>query len=259
MHDSLKDKRVVITAAATGVGRAMADGFLAAGARVHICDIDGAALEACRASHAGIGTTRADVADPGDVARLFDEALNGLGGLDVMINNAGIAGPTCPIEDCAVEDWRRTLAIDLDGAFYCLRHAVPALKQAGGGSIVNISSTAGLFAFPLRAPYAAAKWAIIGLTKTLASELGAFGIRANAICPGAVEGPRMEQVIAAQASAQGVEPEAVRDTYLRQSSLQTFVSPAEIADAALFLCSDGGRKISGQVLAVDGHVETISG
>jgi len=258
MYDSLKGKRVIITAAASGIGRTMAEAFLANGARVHICDIDTGQLAAFQAEQPNLGTSVTDVADPDQVAGLFEAALAELGGLDVMINNAGIAGPTCPVEDCSIEDWRRTLAIDLDGTFFCLRHAVPALKQAGGGSIINISSTAGLFGFPYRAPYGAAKWGVIGLTKTLAKELGPSGIRVNAICPGAVAGPRIDHVIEAQAETRGVEVKTVRDEYLRMSSLRTFIDASDIAEMALFLCADAGHKVSGQALAVDGHIETLA-
>lgn len=258
IYHSLEGKRVIITAAASGIGRAMAEAFLANRARVHICDIDAEQLAALRAEQPELGTSVTDVGDPDQVAALFDEALAGLGGLDIMINNAGIAGPTCPVEDCSVEDWRRTLAIDLDGTFFCLRHAVPALKRSGGGSIINLSSTAGLFGFPYRAPYAAAKWGVIGLTKTLAKELGPSGIRVNAICPGAVEGPRIDHVIAAQAETRGIEAETVREEYLGMSSLRTFIDASDIADMALFLCADAGHKVSGQALAVDGHIETLA-
>ncbi|MDH3474883.1 MAG: SDR family oxidoreductase [Rhodospirillales bacterium] len=258
MQDSLQGKRVVITAGGSGLGRVMAEAFLAAGARVHVCDVDVAALDETHGANPGVGTTVADVAEPEQVAHLFSEAEADLGGLDVMINNAGIAGPTGALEQIAPEDWRRTIAVDLDGVFYCLRHAVPLLKQAGGGSIVNISSTAGLFGFPLRAPYAAAKWAVIGLTKTLAMELGPCGIRVNAICPGSIEGPRIDRVIAAAAEARGVSAREQRDFYLRQSSLRCFVTAEDIANMALFLASDAGSKISGQALAVDGHTEFLS-
>ena len=257
MHESLAGQRVLITAGGAGLGRVMAEAFLSAGARVHVCDTDGAALEEASAALPGLSATVADVSDPDQVDRLFDEAQSHLGNLDVLVNNAGIAGPTGPVEDCTPEDWRRTLAVDLDGVFYCLRRAVPLLKRQGRGSIVNISSTAGLLGFPERAPYAAAKWGVIGLTKTLAMELGPHGIRANAICPGSIEGPRIDRVIAAAAESQGVTAEAMRDTYLSHVSLRTFVKAKDIANMALFLCSDAGSKISGQALAVDGHTETL--
>jgi len=258
MHPSLKDKRVIITAAASGIGWAIAEAFVEAGARVHICDLSADDLATAQGSLSGLGTTVADVADPAAVDRLFDEAAAHLGGLDVLVNNAGIAGPTGPVETLDYEDWRRTIAVGLDSQFLCARRAVPLLKEAGGGSVVNIASTAGLFGYPLRTPYAAAKWAVIGLTKSLAAELGPFGIRVNAICPGSVEGDRMVRVIAAEAAARGVSEEEVRASYVKGVSLRTFIAPREIADTALFLCSDLGAKISGQALSVDGNTETLA-
>ncbi|MFQ5973209.1 MAG: SDR family oxidoreductase [Alphaproteobacteria bacterium] len=259
MNVSVKDRRVIVTAAASGIGRAIAEGFADGDARVHVCDIDADGLHDLRSARPEIGTTPADVSDPADVDRLFDEATGSLGGLDVLVNNAGIAGPSAQVEDVTPEEWERTLAVNINGQFHCARRAVPLLKRAGGGAIVNISSTAGLFGYPFRSPYAASKWAVIGFTKTLAMELGEHGIRVNAICPGAVEGPRMDRVIAAAARVQGTSPDQVRKSYLRQVSLGTFVEAREIAETVLFLCSDAGRKISGQALSVDGHTETLRG
>lgn len=258
MTDGLADKRVLITAGGAGIGRAIAGAFCRAGARVHTGDIDREALADAEDQWPELGTTLADVADPGEVDRLFDEALSRLGGLDFMINNAGIAGPTAAVEDCDLEGWRRTLAVNLDGTFYCARRAIPHLKAAGGGAIINMSSSAGLFGYALRSPYVAAKWAIIGFTKTLAMELGPHGIRANAICPGPVSGPRMDRVIAAQAKARGVPEQQVRDSYTRNVSLRTFIDAEDIANAAVFLCSPAGAKISGQAFPVDGHTESLS-
>ena len=259
MVRGLENKRVVVTAGAAGIGRAIAEGFYRAGARVHVCDVDANGLNDLAAARPEIGRSRADVADPDQVARLFEEARAGLGGLDVLINNAGIAGPTGPTEDCGIEDWRRTLEVNLDGAFHCLRHAIPLIKAAGAGSIVNLSSTAGLFGYPLRAPYVASKWALVGLTKTLAIELGPFGIRANAVCPGSIDGPRMDRVIAAEAAARGTSEAVVREAYMRQTSLRSFIDASDIAEMVLFLCSDAGAKITGQAMAVDGHTESLSG
>lgn len=258
MADGLADKRVLITAGGAGIGRAIAGAFCKAGARVHVCDIDAEALADAEEQWPELGTTLADVADAEQVDRLFDDALGRLGGLDFMINNAGIAGPTAAVEDCDLEGWRRTLAVNLDGTFYCARRAIPALKAAGGGAIVNMSSSAGLFGYALRSPYVAAKWAIIGFTKTLAMELGPHGIRANAICPGPVTGPRMDRVIAAQAKARGVAEQQIRDNYTRNISLRTFIDAEDIANAAIFLCSPAGAKISGQAFPVDGHTESLS-
>ena len=200
MKTDIEGKRVIVTAGAAGMGRTIAGAFIEAGASVHICDVDSAALDSARDEFPSLGGTIADVADPDQVDRLFEEAVKNLGGIDVLVNNAGIAGPTAPLEDIAPDDWRRTLAVDLDGPYLCARRAIPEMKRQNSGSIVNISSTAGLFGFPNRAPYAAAKWGVIGLTKTLAMELGPFGIRVNAICPGSVEGPRIDRVIEADAS-----------------------------------------------------------
>lgn len=257
METSCKGKRVLVTAAGAGIGKGIARAFHRNGASVHICDIDAERLSQARAEMPDIGTTVADVADPAQVERLFQEADEHLGGLDVLVNNAGIAGETGPVEELDPGEWEQTIAVNLNSQFYCARQAIPRLKRNDAGFIVNISSSAGLFGYPLRAPYAASKWAIIGLTKTLAMELGEHGIRVNAICPGPVEGPRIDNVIRSRAEEEGVPFEAMRDRYLRHNSLHTFFTPDDIAAMALFLCSDAGRKITGQALAVDGQTETL--
>lgn len=249
--------RVIVTAAATGIGRAIAETLVNNGARVHICDISAERLAACQSALPSIGVTPADVADPTQVDRLFDEALAHLGGLDVLVNNAGIAGPTGPVEELTPADWDRTISVNLNSQFYCARRAAPPLKAAGGGLIVNLSSAAGLFGYPLRTPYAASKWAVVGFTKSLAMELGEFGIRVNAICPGPVEGPRIDGVISARAQARGESFENMRLAYQRQNSLHTFIQAQDIANMVLFLCSAAGNKISGQALAVDGNTESL--
>ena len=259
MYADLKNKRVVVTAAATGIGRRIAEAFLNAGSWVHICDVEEAALNDFAAGSERLGATPADVSDPAQVDRLFDAAAAAMGGLDILVNNAGIAGPTAPLEEISIDDWRKTLAVNLEGQFLCLRRAVPLIKEAGaGGAIVNISSTAGLFGFPRRTPYAASKWGVIGLTKSLAHELGPLGIRVNAICPGAVSGSRIDRVIAAEAKASGREEAVIRQGYTRFSALKTFVEPEDIARMTLFLCSETGGRISGQALSVDGFVETLT-
>jgi len=255
---SLEDKRVLVTAGAGGIGLAIAGTLAEAGARVWVCDSDPEALARLPEIAPALAAGLCDVADPEQVARLFDRLVAALGGLDILVNNAGIAGPTGFVEDCSIEDWRRTLAVDLDGQFHCLRHAVPLLKAAGGGSIINIASTAGFLGYPLRAPYVAAKWGVVGLSKALAIELGPFGIRVNAVCPGAVEGPRMDRVIAAEARARGVPEAEVRSGYLRQSSLRCFVSAGDVARMVRFVCSGAGARISGQALAVDGNTESLT-
>jgi NAD(P)-dependent dehydrogenase (short-subunit alcohol dehydrogenase family) len=177
--------------------------------------------------------------------------------LDVLVNNAGISGPTAAVEDIDPADWDRTIAVDLSSAFYVTRRAVPLLRTTRG-SIVNIASNAALFGVPLRSPYAASKWALIGLTKTWAMELGPAGVRVNAICPGSVQGARIDGVIERDAMQRGMAPEAIRNVYLRQSSMRTFAEAEDIAAMVLYLCSDAGRNISGQSIAIDGHTETLS-
>ncbi len=257
MAGSAKGQRVVVTGAASGIGQAIARTFLAGGAQVHICDHSPEHLAECEQDLAGIGTTLADVSDPHQVAQLFEDAFAWMGGLDVLVNNVGISGPTAEVADILPEDWDQTIAVNLNSQFYCTRLAVPHLKAAGGGSIVNIASTAGLLGYPLRSPYAASKWALIGLTKTLAMELGQYGIRVNAICPGSVGGERIERVIAAEAAARGLPVETMTEAYRKQSSMGIFIDRADIAQLILFLCSPAGRYISGQALAVDGHTESL--
>ncbi len=259
MLEDLKDKRVVVTAAASGIGRKIAEGFAEAGARVFICDVESDALADVVGSAEDLDGIVADVALPDQVEALFDAAEAALGGLDVLVNNAGIAGPTAPLEGVSFDDWRRTLAVNLDGMFLCLKRGVPLIKAAGpGGAIVNLSSAAGLYGFPRRTPYAASKWGVIGLTKSLAHELGPHGIRVNAICPGAVAGPRIDRVIAAEAAASGRDLADVRASYTRFSALRTFVEPEDIASMTLFLCSAAGARISGQAVSVDAYTDTLA-
>ncbi len=257
MSDGLHASRILITAGAAGIGRETVARFHAAGARVHVGDVDGSALEALRAAYPDVGTTVTDVSDEAAVARLFDDALKALGGLDGLVACAGVGGPTAAVEDVVLEDWRRCVAVNLDGAFLCARRAVPVMKAAGRGSIVLISSTAGLYGYPLRTPYAAAKWGVIGLAKSLAMEVGPFGVRVNAVCPGSVEGPRMDAVIATESRAKGVPVDAIRARYERGVSMRTFVSAADIAEMIVFLCSPGAARVSGQAISVDGHTENL--
>lgn len=254
---SHKGQRVILTAGASGIGRVTAEAFLAAGAKVFVCDIDVVALEQALADQPKLAGTKADVAEEADIAALFKAALKHLGGLDILVSNAGAAGPTALVEDISLEDWRRCVAVNLDSAFLCAKHAAPILKKQGSGCIINLSSSAGLFGFPRRAPYCSAKWAIRGFTKTLAQELGPFGVRCNCICPGAVEGPRIDGVIKREAEKSGRSLNEVRDQYASQSSLKTFISPHDIANAILFLTSPAGARINGQEVAVDGHTETL--
>lgn len=257
MTDSLAGKRILVTAAAAGIGRRIAERFHAAGAQLHLCDSDAEQLATTRDSMAGVRATPCDVADAAQVDTVFDEIGISLGGLDILINNAGIAGPTAPVEEIAPRDWARTVAVDLNGAFHCCRRAVPLLRQAGGGVIINMASVGAAQGYPFRSPYAAAKWGLIGLTKTLAMELGPDNIRVNAISPGPVEGERLEQVLADHAEIDDIPIEEARERLRKVSSLRTFVTADEVAEAVLYLCSPAARHISGQMLGIDGNVESM--
>ena len=250
-------QRVMITAAAAGIGRAIAKAFAADGASVHVCDVNEVALAAFREEFPEIAATHVNVRSEGEIDAWFDDALDDLGGLDVMVNNAGIKGPTAPVDDIDYAEWRECLEVCLDSHFLCARRAAPVMKSQGAGSIINISSTAGLYGFGNRTPYAAAKWAVIGLTKSLAIELGPHNVRCNAICPGAVKGDRINRVIQGEAELRGVEFEVVAREMTWAQSIPRFVEGGEIADMCLFLASPAAKMVNGQAIAVDGHLETM--
>jgi NAD(P)-dependent dehydrogenase (short-subunit alcohol dehydrogenase family) len=252
MDYSLKGRRVLVTAGAAGIGLAMARAFLEHGARVHICDVDEGSLSRVKSELPAVSQTAADVASVADVERLFGDVQRHLGGLDVLVNNAGIAGPTAKVEDIRPQDWERCIAVDLNGMFYCTRKAMPLIKAAGGGSIINLSSIAGRFGFAMRTPYSAAKWAVVGFTQSLAVEAGPEGVRVNCIQPGIVEGERVERIMAAKAEQLGVSPQEVRSRMVEGIALKTTVSAQDVANTALFLASDAGRHISGQAISVCG-------
>ncbi len=241
--------RVLITAGASGVGRAMAEAFARDGWQVWVADVDAAALAGAPDDWR---KTQLDVTDEVAVSALFSEIGDAWGGLDALCANAGVAGPTAAIEGINLQDWQACVAVNLEGAFLAAKYAAPMMKAAGLGAIVVTSSTAGQYGYPYRAPYAAAKWAVIGLTKTLAMELGPHGVRANVICPGAVEGPRMEGVLEREAAAKGMTRDAVYEGYASGTALGSFVEGRDVAEMAVFLCSDKARLVSGQVIAVDG-------
>ncbi|MEI9414435.1 SDR family oxidoreductase [Mesorhizobium sp. Cs1321R2N1] len=252
MDLELENKRVLVTAGASGIGRAVAERFAAEGAKVLVCDVDPDAIERVQAE-AGLQAVAADVSSSQAVVQLFEEVQRHLDGLDVLVNNAGVSGPAKPVESLRDDEWRSTLAVNLDGSFYCARSAIPLIKGAGGGSIINMSSVAGLFPFPLRSPYCAAKNGVIGLTEVLARELGPVNINVNAICPGNVDSPRAERVNVMAAQSRGVPVEEIRQAVLNQTSMRRLVSVQEIASMILFLCSPHGRIISGQSVAIDGQ------
>ena len=247
-------KRVLITAGANGIGLVMAHAFAAEGYRVWVTDVDAAQIAALPA---GMRGTLADASQEPAMEALFADIAAQWGGLDVLCANAGIKGPTAAIEDMPIEGWHQCLAVNLDGTMLAAKHAARLMKPAGAGVMIFTSSTSGLYGTPFRAPYVAAKWAVIGLMKTVAMELGPHGIRANAICPGSVNGPRIDRVIDAEAQAKGMTPDAVRQGYAAGTALKHLSDPEDVADMAVFLASDRARMISGQALAVDGMTYNV--
>jgi NAD(P)-dependent dehydrogenase (short-subunit alcohol dehydrogenase family) len=244
-------QRVLITAGATGIGREFARAFAKTGAKIFTCDIDTAGLEALARELPGLVTQRCDMSKRAEIERMVPSAVDALGGLDVLINNAGIAGLTMPVEQYPPDDWDKVIAVNLTAMFDVSRLAIPHLKKSKAGVIINMASIAGRFGFQNRSPYAATKWAVIGLTKTLAMELGEWGIRANAIAPGAVEGDRIERVFAGRAQIGGKSVEDVRAEALAAQSIKAMVDPRDIAQLAVFLASDAAKAISGQVMPID--------
>jgi len=252
MEISLAGRRAFVTAGGAGMGRATVLAMLEAGATVFTCDIDEAAMADLPAE---VTRWRCDVSSSAELDTIFDEILPG--GLDIMVNNAGIAGPTKLVEEVTDDEWRRTLGVCLDSQFYCVRRVAPVFKSQQAGVIINVISSAGILGYPTRSPYAAAKWASTGLTKTWAMELGPDNIRVNGIVPGNVNGDRMDRVVNAHSKTTGQSEDEVRRQYGLGVSMQCWVDDEEIADVIVFLCSDQARHISGQILGVDGHTETL--
>ena len=253
----LDGQRALVTGAGSGIGKAMAQHFEKAGARIWICDADISNLEQSLKQNPHWNGTPCDVSDENQVDQLFKEMSDSFGGLEILVNNAGIAGPTAPVEEIDPGEWRRSVGVNLNGAFYCTRLATPLLKNSPKASIINISSVAGRLGFARRLPYASTKWAMIGFTESLAKELGPSGIRVNALLPGIVEGPRIEGVFQARAESEGVPYEEVRDRVLNNVSMKRMVSAGDVAEMAVFLCSEAGKNISGQSISVCGNVENL--
>jgi NAD(P)-dependent dehydrogenase (short-subunit alcohol dehydrogenase family) len=247
--------KVLITAVASGIGLAIARAFHAAQARVCICDIDVAGLERAAGEMPGLLTRHCDVGDREAVTTMVADAVGSLGGLDVLVNNAGIGGPTQPLHELDPAAWDAVLRVNLTGTFDVTRHVIPHLIRAGGGAVINMSSAAGRFGYANRSPYAATKWALIGLTKTLSIELGEYGIRVNAIAPGAVDGERAERVFQGRAQVTGRSIDEVRRIAMTNQSLKQLVDPKDIAALAVFLASDAAKSISGQVIPIDGDMQ----
>ena len=244
---ALHRRRALVTGGGAGIGASIAEALTAAGAEVRTVDAD-ALTEA---------DYIADVSDDVTVVEMFERLDRDLGGLDILVNNVGIAGETGPVEALDPASFDRCLKVNVGGTFRVTRYAVPRLRASAAGCVVNISSSAGHLAYPLRSPYSASKWAVEGLTRTWAAELGPEGIRVNCVAPGTVDGDRMDRVIAAEASATGTTIAAVRCGYVEQVSMRTFVDPADIAAVVVFLSSDAARFVNGQVISVDGHTETL--
>ncbi|CAN5377164.1 SDR family oxidoreductase [soil metagenome] len=257
MDLGIKGLRVLVTAGANGIGLSIARAFAGEGARVHICDVDTSAMAALGKSEPAITQTPCDVSDRAAVKRLFVEATAKLGGLDVLVNNAGVAGPTSKVEDMNPEDWDRCLDICLTGQFNCTQLAVPLLKTSSNASIVNLSSAAGRVGFAMRAPYAAAKWGVIGFTKSLSIELGPDKIRVNAILPGLVAGDRQRRVLEAKAQQRGISFAEMEKIAFSYTSIKDYVTPEQIADQILFLCSPRGSTISGQAISICGDTQML--
>jgi len=244
-------KRVVVTAGGSGIGLAIAQAFAESGARVAICDVDAGAVAG---SPFFAGTC--DVADEAQVMAFFARVKSEFGGVDVLVNNAGIAGPTKPFEEVTLSEWERTLAVNVTGQFLCARAVIPDMKARRAGAIINLSSTAGRMGMPLRGPYSASKYAVRGLTDVLAIELGEFGIRVNALLPGMVAGPRLDRVVSEQAATKGLPGDAYLKLMLHNVSMHTTVSAQDVAAMAVFLASDAAHTISGQSIGVCANFES---
>lgn len=255
MTQELEGLRVLVTAGGSGIGLEMVRAFHASGAQVHTCDINPNLPEIEKLDT--VTASVADVSNRADVEKLFEDAIAALGGLDVLVNNAGVAGPTGKVEEIAPEEWDRTLEVNITGQFNCVRRAVPYLRESENPSIINLSSLAGRLGFALRTPYSASKWAVIGFTKSLSIELGEYGIRVNAILPGSVDGERIRSVFENKARATERSVEEVQDTALAATSLHRLIPPQHLAAMAVFLASKNGATISGQAISIDGDAQSM--
>jgi NAD(P)-dependent dehydrogenase (short-subunit alcohol dehydrogenase family) len=251
-------QRVLITAGAAGIGKEVARAFAAIGASVAVCDIDTKALQAAAGEIPGLKTFVCDVSKREDVERMVTASIGALGGLDVLVNNAGIAGETASVENSDPDKWEAVMRVDVIGTFHVTRLCIPHLKKSGSGSIAVMSSLGGRFGYPNRSAYCTAKMGLIGFAKTLSRELGQYNIRVNAIAPGAVAGERIERVLQGRAKAEGKTLEEARAAAMSLQSLKRFVDPADIAALIVFLASDAGKSISGQVLPIDNDAQTSS-
>jgi NAD(P)-dependent dehydrogenase (short-subunit alcohol dehydrogenase family) len=255
-QESEMAQRVLVTAGAAGIGKEIARAFAAGGAKVCVCDIDAKALETAARDIPGLVTLACDVSKRQDIERMVPAAVHALGGLDVLVNNAGIAGPTAPVETADPDQWQAVMTVDVIGTFHVTRLAIPHLKKSAAGSIVVMSSLGGRFGYPNRSAYCTAKMGLIGFAKTLSRELGPYNIRCNAIAPGAVGGERMERVLQGRADTEHKTLEEARQAAMNIQSIKRFVDPKDIAALIVFLASDAGKSISGQVLPIDNDAQT---
>jgi NAD(P)-dependent dehydrogenase (short-subunit alcohol dehydrogenase family) len=250
-------RRVVITGGASGLGRMMAQKFLSQGDRLAICDVSRVHIDALKQEMPEALCVECDVTDEFQMQGFFEQVQTEFGGVDILLSNAGTGGPAGPLETLFFSDWRACLSVNLDGAFLSCRWAGEQMRAQGSGLILIISSTSGLFGVPNRAPYVTAKWGLIGLMKTLAMELGPAGVRVNAICPGSVDGDRMERVLDIESAASGQDRATVQAQYTKGVSLRKFMSPKDIAEMAFFLASDAAQNVTGQAISVDGNTERM--
>lgn len=251
-------KKVLITAGAGGIGLATATAFTAAGHRVHIADIDGDAVAAAAAAHEHLTGSVTDVSRPDDVEDLFEDVARELGGLDVLVNMAGIGGPTTAAEDLDPADWEAVVGVNLTGTFRVTQRAIPLLKASEAGTIVTMSSLAGRFGYPHRIAYSTTKWGLVGFAQTLALELGEHGITSNTIHPGAVAGPRMDAVLQGRTRVNGTTVEEEITSALANQAIKQFIDPADIAALILFLAGPHGRTITGQQIPIDAGAKAAS-
>ena len=256
MPKSLNNKKIIISAGASGIGWATAKICLSKGAYVYLCDIDNKSLNKIKKhplANKKLFYYECDASDEDDVSNFFSQVNKKTKKIDALINNVGVAGPTGTIEKLSSEDWEKTLKINVISHFYFAKLAIPMLKKNKGGSIINISSGAGIMGFPLRSPYAASKWAVIGLTKTLAMELGKFKIRVNAICPGTIKGDRMIRVIRDKAKFLKVSKKKIEKDFISMASMNCWINEEDIGKMCSYLISSDGEKISGQAIPIDGN------
>ena len=258
MELKLKGNKVIVSAGGSGIGLAIVQGFLAEGAEVATCDINPELVSELKRNHPSVYCEEVDVADAQAVQQFTQSAIGKLGGLDCLVNNAGIAGPTSPIEEIPEADWERCLSVCLNSQYFFIKASVFSLRKSSNPSIVNISSAAGKYGFAFRTPYSAAKWGVIGLTKSLAIELGPDQIRVNAILPGLVSGERQKRVLTAKAEKRGVSFDEIEQEAFSYTSIKSYVTPQDIANQVLYLASEKGKPISGQAISVDGDTRMLA-